>query len=351
MLSMTWLGAPTFSIADWDSGARRMVTTWSSRNISTDPGSAWQTHDGSVPHDASPIWPSELLWMNLAHEADMPVDLRTATAASYNNPDQGLQKAVAALRGVAWEQIPRTGDPNHAVMADWSHDGTQIAYTSTDAPQDGRVGTATQVDIFTVPFNGGSGGTATGVAGAATAEYFEYYPDFSPDDDLIAYNRVPSYNTGTNKQDAFDHVYYRPNSDIFVISSAGGEPSNLTSNVAVCEGTAGQLYNSWAKWAPSFAGDSAGTYYFLIFSTARNSPFNLNRGNSRTSPASQLYMTTVFRAADGTVTSGAAIYLWNQRNLVVGEGSSAQITPLLTNNVTPAWDEFKIPPVPPVIVR
>lgn len=24
---------------------------------------------------------------------------------------------------------------------------------------------------------------------------------------------------------------------------------------------------------------------------------------------------------------------------------------LLTNNVTPAWDEFKLPPVPPVVVK
>jgi hypothetical protein len=190
-----------------------------------------------------------------------------------------------------------------------------------------------------------------GIAGASTPEYFEYYPDFSPDDSLVAFNRVASYNTGTDKKDAFTHVYYRPDSDIHVIPSAGGEASNLASNVAVCEGTAGQLYNSWAKWSPSFAGNSEGTYYFLIFSTARNSPFALNRGNMRTSPASQLYMTTVFRGSDGSVTAGAAIYLWNQRNLVSGQGDAATISELLTNNVTPAWDQFRIPPVPPVVVK
>src|SRR5690606_31096468 len=160
--------------------------------------------------DATPIWPSELLWMDLAYQAEMPVDLRNETPATYANADQGLQKAVAGLRSVAWEQIPRTGDAGHAVMPDWSHDGVNIVYTSTDAPQYGRIGTATEVDIFTVPFANGAGGDATGIPGASTAENFEYYPDFSPDDSLVAFNRVASYDTGTDKKDAYDHVYYRP---------------------------------------------------------------------------------------------------------------------------------------------
>ncbi len=67
--------------------------------------------------------------------------------------------------------------------------------------------------------------------------------------------------------------------------------------------------------------------------------------------ASQLYMTTVIREADGTITSSPAIYLWNQRNLVTGTGDSATVDELLTNNVTPAWDQFQIPPVPPVVVK
>ncbi len=351
LLSMTWLGAPTFSIGDWETGARRMVTSWSSRDISSDPGSAWRTHEGSVPHDSNPIWPSELLWLDLASKGTMPVDLRTATAATYKNDNQGLQQAIAALRGTAWEEIPRNGDSNHAVMPDWSHSGERIVYTSTDAPQDGRVGTATEVDIYQVPFNGGAGGEATPVDGAASPDHFEYYPDYSPDDALIAFNRVDKYDTGSNKKDAFDHVYYRPDSDIYVVPTAGGEAVRLASNDPVCEGSAGSLYNSWAKWAPSGASDSERAYYFLIFSTARNSPMEISRGEGRTSPASQLYMTTVIREADGSITSGSAIYLWNQRNLVQSEGDSATVSELLTNNVTPAWDQFRIPPVPDVIIR
>jgi hypothetical protein len=136
-----------------------------------------------------------------------------------------------------------------------------------------------------------------------------------------------------------------------VSAAAGGTATRLVSNDPVCQGSAGQLYNSWAKWAPTYATDGQTTYYFLIFSTARESPFEINRGSGRKSPASQLYMTTIVKGADGSVQSFPAIYLWNQRNLVEGTGDQAKASELLTNNVTPAWDEFQIPPVPPVVVR
>jgi hypothetical protein len=269
---------------------------------------------------------------------------------SVRKQQSRLQKALALLKGTDWQVIPRSGDTNSPVLADWNHAGDRIVYTSTDVPQDGRVGGATVVDLYSLPFNGGGGGEATPVEGAATVD-FEYYPDYSPDDALIAFNKVPAFTTVNIREDSWDHVYYRPDSGVHVIAAAGGTAQKLPSNTAICEGTPGQLYNSWAKWAPSFANDGQRTYYFLIFSTARNSPYALPRGNTRTSPASQLYITTVIKEADGSVTSGAGIYLWNQRNLVEGQGDAAAITQLLTNNVTPAWDQFKIPPVPPVVVK
>ncbi|HSC87499.1 MAG TPA: hypothetical protein VLC09_09530 [Polyangiaceae bacterium] len=341
MLSMTWLGGTTFSGGDWDSGARRTITTWSERTA--DP---WKTHDGSVLSNE----PTELVAMNLASTASVPVDVSRVTPAEFSNQNQALQNALAGMKGTDWKVLERTGDANSPVLPDWSHDGSTIVYTSTDMPQDGRIGQATIVDLYTVPFNDAAGGAATPVEGAATAD-FEYYPDYSPDDALIAFNKVPQFTTSGGREDSWMHVYYRPDSDIHVIPAAGGTATRLVSNDSACDGASGQLYNSWAKWAPSVAKNDEVAYYFLIFSTARNSPFAINRGNARTSPASQLYVATIVRHADGRIESFPAVYLWNQRNLVEGTGDAATQVELLTNNVTPAWDEFKIPPVPPIAVN
>ncbi len=214
MASMTWLGAPVFSAGDWATDARRMITSWSVRSF--DNNREDKTHDGAVLSND----PTELIWINLASTAEMPVDLRTVEPADYENQNQALQKAVYALKGIDWESIPRTGDANSPVLADWSHDGKTIVYTSTDRPQDGRVGGASVVDLYKLPFNGGAGGEATPIAGADTAD-FEYYPDYSPDDILIAFNKLPKFATNPGREDNFDHVYYRPDSDIHVIPSAG----------------------------------------------------------------------------------------------------------------------------------
>jgi hypothetical protein len=344
MASMTWLGATTFSEADWATGARRMVVTWSERNLSG--SDAWKTHDGSVLSNL----PTQLVWMDLGSSAEMPTNLLTSTSATYTNQNQALQNAVAALRGTGWDVIQRTGDPGSPVLPNWSHDGTNIIYTSTDVPQDGRIGEASVVDIYRVPYGAGAGGEATPVPGASSPAFYEYYPDYSPDDALIAFNRVDQFTTSGGREDSFNHVYYRPDSDIYVLPSTGGDPVRLVSNDPACssEGTAGDLYNSWAKWAPTSASDGERTYYFLIFSTSRNSPFEISRGSGRFSPASQLYMTTIIKHANGTIESSPAIYLWNQRVLVDAEGNPSDLG---TNNVTPAWDAFKIPPVPPVVVR
>lgn len=234
MLSMTWLGGPTFSNGDWATGARKMVTTWSERTLGM--SDAWKTHDGSVLSNVQ----TQLVWMDLASTGAVPVDISRTSPADYVNTDQGMQKAVAALQGTGWDVIARTGDPNSPVLPDWSHDGSTIVYTSTDVPQDGRVGGASVVDLYTVP---ASGGDAKPVPGA-DSEDFEYYPDYSPGDSLIAFNKLAKFATNPGREDSFDHVYYRPDSDIYVIPAAGGTATRLASNEAVCEGTPGKLYNS-----------------------------------------------------------------------------------------------------------
>jgi hypothetical protein len=216
---------------------------------------------------------------------------------------------------------------------------------------DGRVGQAQTADIFTVPFNDGDGGPASAVNGAATPNAYEYYPDFSADDEFIAFNRVASQ--GVQGQ----QIYYRAESEIFVVRSGGGTPVRLAANdpPACSSYSSPGSGNSWAKWSPivrqsvSDEAYSGRTYYFLTFASTRESPFPL--GNNpmlpgQDQPASQLYMATMVVDRDGNVESYPALYLWNQ-SFITADGATAE--PLSMSNLTPAWDEFVVPPIVVVI--
>jgi hypothetical protein len=75
-------------------------------------------------------------------------------------------------------------------------------------------------------------------------------------------------------------------------------------------------------------------YYFLIFSSARKYPGSFNV--SPTAPSSQLYMAAMVEdASSHALTLYGGVYLWNQDSK--------------TSNLTPAWDTFKIPKVPPPV--
>jgi hypothetical protein len=76
--------------------------------------------------------------------------------------------------------------------------------------------------------------------------------------------------------------------------------------------------------------------------------------NLRWAPASELYLATI-KVQGGTVITYPGIYLWNQNYLVTPNASgNPDAAPTVTFSpglhVTPAWDEFVIPKVPPVQV-
>jgi hypothetical protein len=254
---------------------------------------------------------------------------------------------MIAAKGTGWGVLSRTSDTRAAVTPDWSHDGATLAYTSTDSTSDGRIGNnANQVDIYTVPYAGGQGGVATPLAGASEPGVAEYYPDFSADDRFIAFNRV---------QDGRGRIYYHPQGEIYVVPASGGVATRLAANdpPACTNESSPGVTNSWAKWSPTVRTGPANTehegkrYYFLLFSSTRQSPFQLGQA-----PASQLYLTTVVELPDGQLVSYPAMYLWNQGFEIINPDSdNPQVAPIVTNNLTPAFDEFVIPPRPPVIVR
>jgi hypothetical protein len=230
--------------------------------------------------------------------------------------------------------LARNGDPAGAAAPNFSHDGTRVVYTSTNANQDGRLGVGT-ADLYTIPFGDRAGGAAKPIAGAASTDAAEYYPALSPDDELVAFNRLPQSDASvTPTGQPYDGgMFFNPAAEIWVVPTVGGDPVRLLANdppactppvkpnTRVYPDTAG-WDNSWAKWAPEIGVAGERKFYWLIFSSYR---YDISP------PRGQLYMTAVVTTELTTITY-PAVYLWNQD--------------LTTSNHTPAWEKFQIPIVP-----
>lgn len=266
-LSQKQLGIMTFSSAFWATGRRYAVSPYGD---DVDEG----------------IKPTKLVWFDL--------------------------EATEAGEGKAWGALARTGDTRSVGAPDWSHSGSTIVYTSTRIQTTGRIGGSepkhpapAEADLYTVPFNNKQGGPATPLNGAADPNANECYPDYSPDDQLVAFNRVP---TGVS-------TYDQPMAEVFVVPASGGTAVRLQANDPVaCSGLKSPgVKNSWAKWAPNVGRAGADEHYWITFSS------------DRFGGKPQLFLAAVVRSGD-TIKTYPAIYMWNQ--------------PQDTGNHTPAWDSF-----------
>lgn len=334
-LQQMWLGAWTFSRGQWRDGWRIAVASYGASTLGWPDGDQNKTNRDN------------LLWMNIA----------AADPAVVPTQDWEVRQNWApAAQGKALGIINRSGDNRAALMPDFANAGTHIAYTSSASSLDGRIGEINDTDIWTVPFNDGAGGQATPLDGAAQTGVAEYYPNYSADDRFVAFNRIASVSsiTRAGAQGFENHLYYRPESEIWVVptvaefSAAEGEVSagkaiRLRANDPDrCGGkTSPGVLNSWAKFSPRVNEVQNKTYYWLIFSTTRDTPNDRRAAISdpRYAPVETLYsrlFMAAFTVEGGKVKTYPAVYLWNQ------DESS--------NNLTPAWDEFKIPEVPPPVI-
>ena len=316
------LGVMTFTASHWSDGPptdRIVITSYSLSSIK-------QNDWYNAPRNARP----SLVWFDLASPPVPLVNGNGNFTGDVNNPDQ-----IFPIDGVNMGLIARTGDSRGGTTPNWSHNGQTIAYTSTDAALDGRldnqpvpnpnpnneVHNQGHADIWTVPYGNRAGGAAAAVAGADSTTHEEYFPAFSPDDKLIAFNRVP----------ASQPMYANPNSEIAVVLAKGGPVTVLRANKPpACTGkTSPGVNNHWAKWSPELNG----TYYWIVFSSNRADipPVQSQYGAKRSIQVSQLYVAPVVLDEFGMAQSYPAIYLWNQSTQTV--------------NTTPAWEVFQIPPI------
>jgi hypothetical protein len=331
LLNQPWLGMQTFSKAHFQAGDRVAVSVYSPRNMDR----------GGVGFADGAPYPSHrdgLAWFDL--ETPATFDARDP---SRGDVQQQLNDAVRAQFGSAFGLLKLEGEQRSAAAPHFSHDGTRIVYTSADNTQDGRLSYNNQeVDLHMVPYNARAGGMVTPLMGAAEPGVAEYYPTFSADDALVAFNRVGKIDGAP--------MYYRPDGEVYVVPSKGGKALRLAANdPPACTGQKSPgVINSWPKWSPramtiavskveSEFGPPERTFYWLVFSSARSYEGQFELPKTQYSPndtrASQLYMTAIVRDnRSGELQSFAAIYLWNQDPA--------------TSNLTPAWGDFKIPEVP-----
>jgi hypothetical protein len=372
LLKQPWLGMQALSPAFFNDTQRILVTSYGQR-----------ANPGTTPYDAVPPRRHEIAWFDLAaNDAANPIpdaippdpQLPGQTENIYQARD-ARNAAVGRARNVSWGLITTIGETRSAVTPAWSNDGTTIAYVSTDiSSTDGHPDwTANEADIHTVLYNGHAGGSIQPLTGASDPTVLEYYPDFSADDAFIAFVRAPKPTQGSRcvpSQDANgtvmacptvdlganpDGPYYNRNGEIYIVPSQGApQPIRLNANDPVsCTGeTVRGSINSWPKWSPRVVSEGGKTYYFLMFSSARSYPESFRLPPARLTPAisnksAQLYMAAiVVDDATHEVTTYPAVYLWNQ-NIAVDAQGNAKVVP--TSNLTPAWDDFSIPPVPPFV--
>ena len=338
LMKMPFMGTQAVSEAHWGPGDRKVLTTRSDRQNAFVLG-PWPAAE-TVSKE-----PHRLMWIDLEQNPSISAEITS-------NPDDGRtarNTAIQAAKGTAWNIMATTGvSANESVvLPDWSNDGETVTFVTTDSSPNGHPAwEATTADIWTVPYNGGAGGEAKPLLNSPD---LEYYPTFSADDELIAFNKAPS--------DKGHGPYQNPFAEINIMPASGGMPHRLAANDPVaCNGDnlGAGLINSWPKWSPHVVSHEGKSYYFLIFSSARKYPGSYEIPKSFYTPAgldtrsSQLYMATVVRDdASGEFTSYPASYLWNQNTIVDAAGNATDGN---FSNMTPAWDEFVIPEVP-IIVR
>jgi hypothetical protein len=310
-LNKPWAGPATFSSQNWQAGKRTMVTT------------AAESSE-TMPWNNDSVTPAKLVWYNLDSAAP-------PTLTSVGPDQQPIAQLTASNYGI----IDRGADDARGVaFANWSHDGSNIIYSSTNGGcKDGRLAQGA-TDLHMVPYNGGSGGEAKPVPGASDSKWEEYYAAYAPDDSMVLFDRVPSGGV----------MYANPAAEMFFVplgsAPGAGTAVRLAANDPVaCTGkTSPGVNNHFPKWAPAAATYNNRTYYWVIYSSNRVGLTAVADSTGALHQVSQLYLTAI-SVEGGTYKTYKSIYVWWQM-------LPTDKNPMV--NTTPVWDMITIPPAQPI---
>ncbi len=161
--------------------------------------------------------------------------------------------------------LPGADDPKYVQSnASWSPDGKYVIFARapyrkhklvessnqvvlpTDVAADYIEGKRSfQYDLFRIPFNEGRGGNPEPLPGASNNGKSNYFAKYSPDGKWIVFTQAQNF------------MLLQPDSRLFILSTQGGKPREMTCNTS--------NMNSWHSWSPNGK--------WLVFSSKERGPF------------------------------------------------------------------------------
>lgn len=168
-------------------------------------------------------------------------------------------------------------------MPDWSADGTTVIYVqpSANASWNGRTDDAHIFggSLYTVPYTGG-GAFGAPSAFLQSAGENNYYPSYSPDGQLVVFDRAPHDTsvptidgcTGTAPHVACPNdSFSNPAARMMVVpNKASAVPVDLEAANGSPAGSPVPLSNSWPKWSPFVQNYRGDKLLWIAFSSTRD---------------------------------------------------------------------------------